>query len=455
MKKIMYMLFIAALLNSSENIELLSLDNAIDILKSDNLEIQTASMDVKISEKDAESASGNHWGKLTFIQDTSRSNDAGNVFGFKLSSREATFGDFGFGASNMQMPQTDPTYLTTPPDTLNYPDDRNYFQSKLKYEVPLFTGFKITSYTDIMKSMIKMKSLEKEQVINEKVYQVKKSFYDMALLRESSKNLSIIFKNIETLENTTKQMIEVGYAKNVDLLEVQAKKGHVRRLLKEIELNEKLLYQYISFLLNQNVTNILTPSLNVAMPEYDDATILKNNLDIQKASTGLEIQKSMTDVAKSSYYPTIGAFGELSTADDTFLGSAYDHKAYTLGARLTWNIFNGGIDNANMEKSRIEELKTSLQAKLATKGIALKIAQIRTEIQTLDEEIEYLQKEFELVNEIYKNYEGRYKEKLSSMNDVIIKQSQQIEKILLIQQTRNKRNERIFELEKLANGEVQ
>ncbi len=169
MKKIMYMLFIAALLNSSENIELLSLDNAIDILKSDNLEIQTASMDVKISEKDAESASGNHWGKLTFIQDTSRSNDAGNVFGFKLSSREATFGDFGFGASNMQMPQTDPTYFTTPPDTLNYPDDRNYFQSKLKYEVPLFTGFKITSYTDIMKSMIKMKSLEKEQVVNEKV----------------------------------------------------------------------------------------------------------------------------------------------------------------------------------------------------------------------------------------------------------------------------------------------
>ncbi len=288
-----------------------------------------------------------------------------------------------------------------------------------------------------------------------KFYQVKKSFYDMALLRESSKNLSTIYKNIETLENTTKQMIEVGYAKNVDLLEVQAKKGHVRRLLKEIELNEKLLYQYISFLLNQNVTTILTPSLNVAMPEYDDATILKNNLDIQKASTGLEIQKSMTDVAKSSYYPTIGAFGELSTADDTFLGSAYDHKAYTLGARLTWNIFNGGIDNANMEKSRIEELKTSLQAKLATKGIALKIAQIRTEIQTLDEEIEYLQKEFELVNEIYKNYEGRYKEKLSSMNDVIIKQSQQIEKILLIQQTRNKRNERIFELEKLANGEVQ
>ena len=33
-----------------------------------------------------------------------RSNDAGNVFGFKLQSREATFGDFGFTEFLAQMP---------------------------------------------------------------------------------------------------------------------------------------------------------------------------------------------------------------------------------------------------------------------------------------------------------------------------------------------------------------
>ena len=92
---------------------------------------------------------------------------------------------------------------------------------------------------------------------------------------------------------------------------------------------------------------------------------------------------------------------------------------------------------------------------MANEGVILAIAQLRTQIETLDKELEYLQVEFELANEIYKNYEGRYQEKLSSINDVIIKQSQQIEKILLIQQSRNKRNERIFALEKLANGEEQ
>jgi len=453
MKKIAYALLLTTvLLNSAEGIEeSLSLDNAINILKSDNLEIQVASMDVSISKKDADVTSGNHWGKLAFIQDVSRSNDAGNIFGFKLTSREATFGDFGFS----EFDNTNPNILNVRPKDLNYPDDRNFFQSKLTFKVPLFTGFKISSYEDVMKSITRIKSLEKKQVVNEKIYQVKKSFYDMALLRESSKNLSTIYKNIETLESTTKQMIEVGYAKKVDLLEIQAKKRNLQSLLRQVDLNEKLLYQYISFLLNQKVTNISTPAIDVVMPNYSDENILKNNLDIRKVSTGLDIQKSMTNVAESSYYPTVGAFGEFSTADNTFLGSASNHKAYTVGARLSWNIFNGGIDNANIEKSRIQELKTSLQAKLAREGIALKIAQLRTQIATSDEDIESLQKEFELANEIYKNYEARYKEKLSSMNDVIIKQSQQIEKILLIQKARNQRNERIFALEKLANGEEQ
>ena len=39
------------------------------------------------------------------------------------------------------------------------------------------------------------------------------------------------------------------------------------------------------------------------------------------------------------------------------------------------------------------------------------------------------------------------------MNDLIIKQSIQIEKILALLEVQNKRNERVFALEKLANGE--
>ena len=433
-----------------------TLDEALSILKSENLEIKAAALDVQSAKEDEASVSGAHWGKLDFIQDVARSNDAGNVFGFKLTSREATFGDFGAEEFMSSMNPASPNYVpggdyTTPPEDLNYPEDRNFFQSKLRYEVPLFTGFALSSYSDIMESMTKMKSLEKEEIINEKIYQLRKSYYDMALLNDSIKNLNKILSNIETLEDTTQNMIDVGYAKKVDLLEVKAKKGNVERLLVQMNSNKKLLYHYLSFLLNQEIKEITPPNADISMPTMSDENILSQNIDIQKASTGLVIRESMLSADEAAYYPTLGAFGEVATADDTFLGDAVDHQAYTVGARLTWNVFNGGIDNAKIEKSKIERLKMKSQVELAKNGIALKLAKTKTEISTADEEIASLTKELELADAIYKNYEGRYREKLSSMNDVVIKQSSQIEKILQLQMAKNKRNEKIFALEKLAN----
>lgn len=446
---ILSLLFSALQLSASSSI---SLSEALELLKSQNLEIKSAQYDIESAIEERKTASGNHFGKLDLIQDFARSNDAGNVFGFKLSSREANFGDFGFSDFLTPPPGTT-DILAVQPHDLNYPETRNYFQSKLKYELPIFTGFKISSYEDIMQSVTKIRTLEKTQMLNEKVYETRKSFYDMALLEDSISNLNVILKNIDTLEAMTKEMIDVGYAKKVDLLEVVAKKGNVERLISQMESNKELLYHYLSFLLNQKVTSIKTPSLEIMMPTVTNDEILQNNLDIQKANNGLALKKSMIDVAESSYYPMIGAFAEVSTADDRFLNDASDHKSYTIGARATLNIFNGGIDSANVEKSRLEYLKTQTQVALAKSGIELQTQKIRTEIQSLNKDIESLKKELLLADEIYNNYEARYREKLSSMSDVIIKQSEQIQKILQLQQTLNKRNERIFALEKLANGE--
>jgi len=457
MKKFVCMLAFALTLSANSiTTDNLSLDEALDILKSQNLEIQAAKFDVKAAKEDEKATTGMNWGKLDFVQDVAQSNDAGNVFGFKLTSREANFNDFGFDEFLAQMgglPGNAPQLLATQPQNLNYPDSRTFFQSKIKYEVPLFTGFALSSYSEIMAAMTKMKGLEKEKVVNEKIYQLRKSYYDMALLETSIHNLQKILNNINTLETMTKTMIDVGYAKHIDLLEVKAKKGNVERLLAQMKSNKELLYHYISFLLNQKVTSITLPQSEIAMPQVSDEDVIANNLDIKRATTGLVIRNNMLKAKEASYYPVVGAFAELATADDSFLGDAVDHKAYTVGARLTWNLFNGGIDSAKIQKAKIDKLKTSSQVELAKKGIVLQLAKIRTEIKSVDEEIASLEKELELANAIYKNYEGRYKEKLVSMSDVIIKQSAQIEKILQLQMAKNKRNEKIFALEKLANGE--
>lgn len=433
----------------------LSLPAALEILETNNLEIKTTALDVQSAQNDTSIAKGYNFGSLELSQSAMRSNDAGNAFGFKLSSRQASFNDFGFDEFLGQMsglPGNAQQLLATQPKKLNYPDYQNYYQTKLTYMVPLFVGGKLSAYSDIAQKMEQIKKLDAEQMKTEKRYELRKSYYDMALLQSSIDHMKTIHKNIATLERTTQMMVQEGYAKKVDLLEVEAKKANVERSLTEMEANQKLLYHYLSFLLNTPVTEIELPANDYPASSISENDVLTNNIDLKKASQGLEIRDRMVDVAYAPFLPQVGAFAEASSADDTFLGNFNDHKAYTVGAKLSWNLFNGGVDKNALEKARIEKLKTATQVELAKKGITLQYDKIRTEIESLNAQVNSLEKELKLADQIYQNYESRYHEHLASMSDVIIKQSQQIEKILNLQMVKNQRNERIFALEKLSNG---
>jgi outer membrane protein TolC len=437
----------------------INLAEAIELLKADNLEIKAAAYDVQSAQASRAQASGTHWGTLDFIQNASRSDDAGNVFGFKLTGREATFGDFGaeefmnnFGACQGGDMSACGAMYTQPPEDLNNPGDRNFFQTKLEYSLPLYVGGKISGYVAAAEAMERLKTLDKTKLLNLKIYETRKAFYDMKLLEEVLKNLRTIDTNIAALENMAASMIHEGYAKNTDLLEVQAKRSNVKRSIRQMEGNEELLYHYLSFLLNRDVTSIEIPQNDVVLLDIDTDAIIAQNVDVQRAQAGLQIRRSMKDIESADYLPMIGMQANVQTAAESFDEYAIDKGSYTLGAQLKWNIFNGGADYAKVEKARLEVLKTETQVELAKKGIALQVDKIHTEIKSLDYEITALKHELELADTIYKSYEERYREQLSSMSDVIIKQSQQLEKVLALLEVKNRRLERVFALEKLANG---
>jgi outer membrane protein TolC len=434
----------------------LSLEEAISILKKDNLEINVAKFDEKIKTFEHDIAVGYNYGKLDFVTSAMRSNDAGNVFGFKLQSREASFNDFGFDEFLGQMgglPGNANELLATQPNNLNYPDARNHFQTKLQYQLPIYVGGKLEQYGKITKALEKMSRLDTQKITNEKVYQLKKSYFDIYLLNAYLHNLEIIKNNMIKLENMAQSMIDEGYAKKVDLLEVQSKRANVIRMINKAEANKKLVYHFISFLLNSKVESVSGSYKKVEAKTLDMQTILNQNLDIKKAKQGLEITDMAVKLEKSANLPQVGAFAEYGSADDTFLGDFTDHDAYTFGVQLKWNLFNGGVDSKNIEKARVENLKVQSQVDLAIKGITMKVQKIITEIKSYDFDIDSLEKEIELTRTIYKNYLGRYQEKLVSINDVIIKQSLEIEKVLKLKEIQNSRSSKILELENIGNGE--
>jgi len=444
-KKYLILLLLSVPLTAS--IKNLRLSTALEMLQKNNLELKISKFNEQMKAYEVLAAEGNHYGKLDLSVSGMRSNDAGNVFGFKLQSREATFGDFGFS----DFDPTNPNLLSVKPTDLNYPDARNHFLTKITYMLPLYTGGKLTEYGRITKAMQHMSQYDTQKVLNEKVFQTKKAFYDISLIENYIYNLSKIIKNINHLESIVKSMKTEGYAQEIDTLEVQARNAEAQSMYNQAKLNRDLAYQFLSFLLDEEVTSIKKVNDMAPMPKIDSAEVETNNIDIQKALLGLQISEMAMHVEEANYLPTVGAFGEYGSADNTLWNDFKDKDFYTVGVKLTWNVFNGGIDAANLEKAKVNHLKVQSQVSLAKSGIALKVKKLETEILSKNSDVKSYQKQLKFARKVYENYRARYKEGIVSISDVLIKQSKELEVLLRLLTLKNERNTKIFEINSIIN----
>ena len=444
------------------NLTDLDLQTAINLAKQNNFNVKIADYEKQIKQEGKDKARAYHFGSLDLSVNALRSNHPGNVFGFKLEAGEATFNDFGFGEfiDNMNglmvqgsMAATKKKLLETKPQNLNKPKARTHFQTKLNYTLPIFVGGKIWRYNQIASGLVEMAQLDKQHAINEAVYQTKKTFYDLSLMESYITHLDVINANIAKLENMVKNMIAEGYAKKTDLLEVQAKRANVLRMLNTSKSYKDLTLEYLSFLINERVSSIDYKHLADPTNKITKEEALSNNLDLKKARLGVEITNAAIGVQTADFLPQIGAFAETGTYNETFLKDAKDKNYYTVGVGLKWNLFNGVGTYSAREEARLAYLQTQEKEQMAQKGKQLEISQVLTQIEALSFEERHLKKELELSQEVYKSYQERYKENLVSINDVLIKNASELQKLLELKKVQNEKYEKIFLLEKLANKE--
>ncbi len=458
-----YLVLLLAAMPLFAGIAHLTLPQALQIVKKDNLELKIARFNEQMKQYEAKAASGHHYGKAEATMMAMRSNDAGNVFGFKLQSREASFGDFGFkdfinplgnaiyGASQGNPPADMSGLLQLQPDDLNYPKARNHYLTKFSYMLPIYTGGKLTEYGRISKAMVRMAQYDTQKLLNEKLFQTRKTFYDITLVENYIRNLGKIISNIRRLKAVVKAMKREGYAQPIDVMEVDARLAEAKSMYNQAKLNRDLAYQFLSFLLNKEVSSIRHVNEMAPMPHVSKADIESKNIDIQKAILGLQISKMAINVERANFLPTLGGFAEYGSADNVIWNEFRKKDFYTVGLQLKWNIFNGGIDKANYEKAKVNYMMVHDQVELAKKGIGLKVDKLKTEIGSIEADIQSYKKQLRFARAVYANYKARYQEGLVSISDLLIKQSKELEMLLKLLTAKNKRNTKIFQLNSILN----
>jgi len=468
--RLLTFIMVVATMTLNAGVNRLTLNSALDMLESSNLEVQVAKYNETMKFYDIAKVKAKNFGKLDITVTALRSNDAGNAFGFKVQSREASFADFGFadfmgaigqgaqaaqgdfGKFSQGLGMAGPSILAIKPKALNYPSAVNHFITKFSYQVPLYTGGMLNNYEKITTKLYQLSKIDTQKVLSLKKYELKKSFYDVSLVNNYIANLSDIKRNISKLKNVIKEMQKEGYAVETDYLEVDAKLAEVDAMLDEAKLNKELALHFISFILNTKVSSIVPPASAPVMPRVTKDIVEAKSLDIAKARLGRSITKNAIEVEKAKFKPTVGAFAEYGYADHKLIPDSISKKDfYTVGVQAKMNLFNGGADKAALEKAKTNYLKVSTQVILAKKGMWLKASKLKSEIKSLSSQVRSYQKQYRFSEKVYATYKAKYKEGVASITDVLIKQSKEIEMLLKLLQVKNKKNAKILELQNLIN----
>ncbi len=474
--RLFYLIVLACTIELSAGLKHLTLQRALHILENNNLEVKISKYNESMKYYEHVAAKAKKYGSLDVTYTALRSNDAGNVFGFKLQSREADFGDFGFsdfmaalGQGVMQsaqlnngvpsfplfaqgLAQNGDSILAIQPKDLNYPGARNHFLTKFTYQVPIYTGGMLKHYRAITKKLYKMSKLDTKKLLSIKRYELKKTFYDIALVNNFISNLNKIKRNINKLKRVIREMKKEGYAIETDYLEVDARLGEVEAMLDEARLNKKLAYQFVSFLLNRKVSSIVPPKRTPKTPRVTKSIVEQRAIDIAKAKLGLSITKDAIKIAKAKFKPTVGAFVEYGFGDDAVIPEKIWRKDfYTVGMQAKMNLYDGGAKKADLEKAKLEYLKVATQVKLAKKGLWLKANKLKKEIRSLNARVRSYQKQYKFARRVYKTYEEKYRLGIVPITDVLIKQSEELAVLMKLSKVKNDRNAKILALQKLIN----
>ena len=422
MKRILLVLSLPVLLLSKT----VSFNEALNLTLLNNKELKAKKLDIKRSKLELKEAKDYNYGNLIFNENIIRTNSAGYVFGMKLASREATFGDFGFNEFDMSG-KTNP--LPIAPDDLNNPDARTNYETKLTYKVPIYTGEKLQN----AQKMAKLQILAQKSKYNydEKALglEVLKAYNGAVASKEFIKATTKAKEATNSFVNFASELFAEGLVTSIDVKQAKVYDLGVDTKMLEAQNRYELALSYLKFLTNDNsitdVNNfeeILISSSSLSVLQHQAH---KNREDFAWMKYNIDTMKTKIDFDGADLYPTIGAQLEVGNNDNDFNSFDGKHDYYLGAIGLSYTLFDGGIASLKKQKAKIAYNKTQHYFEYMKDGISLEVEKNILTLQTKSKVLIQKIKAQNLSDEVLIQSSEMYKNHLINMSNLLMQQANQ------------------------------
>ena len=397
-----------------------SAQDTIAISKKDILEkVNDNNLQIKIAEKNAASAKADYnQSNSLFLPSITASHTAISTtnplmaFGSKLNQEILTASDFN------------PALLNDPKQTQNYATKIEILQPIIN--VDGFYG------RQAAKSKYEAYQLQTERTKEYLQLEVNKSFMQLQL---AYKAVAVLEKanttaqaNLKLVENYAKQ----GMLQKTDLLSVQVRVNEVANQLQYAKSNVQNASDYLAFLLNEDNTNKVFKPIEdiekVIEISSFDSKLISNRKDILAMDKSVEAYGKMMQMNKMSFLPRLNAFGSYELYDTQIFQTGA--KGYTVGAQLSWSVFDGYKTIGKYQKAKADYDKAQTESDQYKAQSQLELNKTNRQLLDAENKVNLSKLALEQSQEAYRIRENRFKEGLEKTTDLLNSETLQFQKEL-------------------------
>ena len=397
-----------------------SAQDTIAISKKEILEkVNDANLQIKIAKESAASAKADYnQSNSLFLPSITASHTAISTtnplmaFGSKLNQEILTASDFN------------PALLNDPNQTQNYATKIEVLQPLIN--VDGFYG------RQAAKSKYEAYQLQTERTKEYLQLEVNKSFMQLQLAYKAVEVLEKANKtaeaNLKLVENYAKQ----GMLQKTDLLSVQVRVNEVKNQLQYAKSNVQNTSDYLAFLLNEDNTNKVYKPIedieNVIEISAFEPKLISNRKDILAMDKSVEAYGKMTQMNKMSFLPRLNAFGSYELYDTQIFQTGA--KGYTIGAQLSWSVFDGYKTIGKYQKAKADYDKAQTESQQYKAQSQLELNKTNRQLLDAENKVNLSKLALEQSQEAYRIRENRFKEGLEKTTDLLNSETLQFQKEL-------------------------
>lgn len=321
------------------------------------------------------------------------------------------------------------------PNLLNDPEQIENFATLIEFQQPLIN---IDGLYQRKAAKTKMQAME-FQTQRAKEYldlEVDKAYMQLQLAYRGVSVLEKALKSAEANLKLANDNFKQGLLQRADVLAVEVRVTEVKNQLQTAKSQTANASNYLSFLMNDNTSLIYEPvdSLQVNLVETEmRQTISENRSDVKAMELASQAYKSMSKADQMAFLPRLNAFGSYALFDNELFQA--DANGYTIGAQLSWNIFEGSKRLGKAQKSKATYEKSQLQYEQYKSQSQLELNKANRMLMDAKNKLELTALALSQSKESLRIRTNRFKEGLEKTSDLLLAETQFAQKELEYFQT--------------------